>query len=614
MAKIHDVVPVILLTCAVRIIATVDSSPRSKSRKIARTQLCPPWMAPSTCSECNSGNCSNCKCGSSVGGLVKCNETTHEVMILACYCMSQSKILDETIVGSCPYSCSREYRTTIPSQLSQLDKFTCFDQKRTGQLCGNCIPDYAPPVYSYSIACVECTKYQGNWVKFVAIAFLPLTLFYFIIIAFRISAVAPKLQCYILVSQVVATPSHARFVYTLQAKFLQNYKVQSKLVQVGISMFSLWNLDFFRSIYHPFCLHPNLSSLGIVALDYLVAVYPLLLVITTYGFLEIYNRSSFIQRLMRPIYKCCFYFRKEWDIKQSLISVFATFILLSYVKFLNTSFDLLLPAYTYDMNGKEVQPSFLYYNGSVDLFGREHKPYAALAIIMMFVFNAVPLTFLYLYPCYCFQKLLNQFKSRSLQSVHIFVDVFLSNFRTKPVDCRYFAALYLTLRIVNLMVFSFTFSRFYYPIATLYMLMAALVVAIFQPHKRTVYNKLDGFFFIVVALGYIGAGGYGLSPGETPFNELFMWIVATAASIPVLYITILIISWAIPHRIKHRMELCFNSIWQGQQHPSLDGDHEFMEATDYQRSRPISESTNSEYTALQDSVINHKRYSYQTAY
>lgn len=614
MAKIHDIVAVIVFICVVQKIAAVDCSPRSKSHNIPPTQVCPPWMTPSACSEyssSNSGNCSNCKCGSSIGGLVKCNETTKEVMILACYCMSQSKILNETIVGGCPYTCSREYRTTIPTQLSQLDKFTCFDQKRTGQLCGNCVPDYAPPVYSYSIACVKCTKYKGNWVKFVAIAFLPLTLFYFIIIAFRISVVAPKLQCYILVSQVVATPSHARFLYTVQDRFLQNNKLQSKLIQVGISMFSIWNLDFFRSIYHPFCLHPNLSSLGIVALDYLIATYPLLLVITTYGFLEIYDRSSFIQKVMKPIYKCCFHFRKEWDIKQSLIGVFSTFILLSYVKILNTSFDLLLPANIYDMNGTITQPAFLYYNGSIELFGSEHKPYAALAIITMFLFNVIPLIFLYVYPCCCFQKLLNQFKACKFQSIHIFMDVFLSNFRTKPIDCRYFAALYLTLRIVNLIAFSFTLSRFYYPIATFFMLMAALIVAIFQPHKYAVYNKLDIFFFIVVALGYIAAGAYGLSPGKTPFNKLFLFIVATTASIPVLYITILLITWATPHRIKHKMELCFNLIWQGQQQPSLDV--EFLKATDYQRSQITSPSTNSEYTALQDSTIS-KWYSYPTAY
>ena len=605
MAKTHALL--VLLPCTAWMIAIADSHQVSNQ--------CPSWMRPSTCPSLNEKNCSVCECGSSLGGLVKCNKTTNQVKLLACYCMSQSKQLHKTIVGNCPYSCFREYMTNVPSRLSQLDKFICFDQKRTGPLCGNCIHNHAPAVYSYSMACVKCTKYEGNWVRFVGAAFLPLTLFYFIVIAFRISAVAPKLQCYILISQVVATQSIARYVYALQDRYLHAYdylKPESKLVQVGISMFSIWNLDFFRSIYHPFCLHPELSSLGVVALDYLIATYPLLLIIITYGSLELYGRYSSIQWLMRPVYKCCFYFRKEWNIKQSLVSVFATFILLSYVKILDTSFNLLLPTNIYDMNGTNIHPSYLYHNGSIEMFSNDHKPFAVLAISMMFLFNFIPLIILYLYPCCCFQKLLNQFSMCNCQTLHILMDTFLSNFRTKPIDCRYFAAIYLTLRIVNLVVFSLTLSRFYYPILPIFLLMMALLVAIFQPYKCSVYNKLDIFFFIITALGYIAATGYGLSPGPTHYNNFFLWMVGATATIPVLYITILIISWATPHRIKHKITLCFKPIMLGRQQQTIDG--EFMEATDYQRYQSISLDTDSENTTLQNNAVTNKWYGYPTAY
>ena len=573
---------------------------------------CPPWMKPvSSCPKQNSTTCPNCECGNSLSGVVKCNKTKREVKLLACYCMSQSKILNKTIIGNCPFSCSWKYMIDIPHQLSELDAFTCHEQKRTGQLCGNCMPNHAPPAYSYSIACVGCKHNKQYWVRYAAAAFLPLTIFYLIVLAFRISVVAPKLQCYILVSQVVATPTHVRYVYTLQNNYMQDHKLQSKLAEVGISMFSIWNLDFFRAIYHPVCIHPRMSSLGVMALDYLIATYPLLLILLTYGFIQIHSHVSVVQQLLNPIRKCCFHFRKEWNIKQSLISVFATFILLSYVKILNTSFDLLLPTDIYDINGDKQHPSFLYYNGSIEIFSNEHKPFAVLAIFMILLFNVIPLMLLYLYPCSCFQKLLNQFGSWNFQALHIFMDIFLSNFRTKPIDCRYFAAIYLSIRIINLLVFSLTLSRFYYPLGSTIMLIVALLVAILQPYKSSVYNKLDVFFFIVLVHGYFAAAAYGLSPGETRFNNLFIWIVIVAAAIPVCYIIGLLITWATPHRIKDKINGLFKSLLQQQ---SVSPEDNFLEATNYQRSCSASGSTNSEYTALQDSAIGYKWYGSRTTY
>ena len=554
--------------------------------------------------EPNRINCPNCECGNSLGGVVKCNKTTKDVKLLACYCMSQSKVLNKTIIGNCLYSCSWKYMIDIPQQLSELDNFTCSDQKRTGQFCGNCIPNHAPPVYSYSIACVRCKHNKCYWLRYVVAAFLPLTIFYLLVLAFRISAFAPKLQCYILVNQVVAMPTHVRYVYTLQNSYILGHKLQSKLAKLGISMFSIWNLDFFRALYHPFCIHPRMDSLSVVALDYLVATYPLLLILLTYIFIQIHSHVFVVQRLLSPLHKCCFHFRKEWNIKQSLISVFATFILLSYVKILNTSFDLLLPTSSYDINGNKQHPSFLYHNGSIETFSKEHKPFAVLAIFMMTLFNAVPLMLLYFYPCRCFHKLLNQFTSWNFQALHTFMDTFLSNFRTKPIDCRYFAAIYLSIRIINLLVFSLTLSRFYYPFNSAVMLIGALLVALFQPYKSSLYNKLDVFFFIILVYGYFAATAYALSPGETQFNNFFIWAVIVAAAVPVCYIIGLFISWATPHRITNKIKGYIKDLLQQQPSP----EDNILDATDYQRSYSVSGSTRSDYNALQNSASGYKSY------
>ena len=54
----------------------------------------------------------------------------------------------------------------------------CQHLKRTGTLCGRCLPDHYPLAYSYNSNCVRCSHARWNWVRYITAAYLPLTLFY----------------------------------------------------------------------------------------------------------------------------------------------------------------------------------------------------------------------------------------------------------------------------------------------------------------------------------------------------------------------------------------------------------------------------------------------------
>jgi len=63
----------------------------------------------------------------------------------------------------------------------------CCNYHSDGQLCSKCKHGFAPLAYSYSLTCVECSNYTMNWIKYIAVAFLPLTLFLGVIVVFRLS-------------------------------------------------------------------------------------------------------------------------------------------------------------------------------------------------------------------------------------------------------------------------------------------------------------------------------------------------------------------------------------------------------------------------------------------
>ena len=148
-----------------------------------------------------------------------------------------------------------------------------------------------------------------------------------------------------LTSQIFSAPSISR-------AFLLPYQLGSRTnvqpptaARVVISLYGIWNLDFFCLLYPSFCLHPEVTTVQILALDYAIAAYLLVLLAVAYLLVKLHDHGfKFIVCLWRPIHRCFVRFRRDWNIKTSLIDAFATFLLLSYMKFLSVSYSLL--AYT----------------------------------------------------------------------------------------------------------------------------------------------------------------------------------------------------------------------------------------------------------------------------
>ena len=165
--------------------------------------------------------------------------------------------------------------------------------------------------------------------------------------------------------QMVSSPAVMNMISTY-AYFSNAYQVDHDInlmsvADVVATVFGIWNLDFFRLVYKPFCLHPNLSMIQIMCLDYLIAVYPLLLIVLTFIFLKLYERFQVVRIFFKPLVWLFACFNHQWNASTSFIEAFATFILLSYVKVINTSFDILMPTQLYNVRG-QIVGWYVYYN------------------------------------------------------------------------------------------------------------------------------------------------------------------------------------------------------------------------------------------------------------
>ena len=166
----------------------------------------------------------SCGCRRNIIEAVFCDDKTLAVFVVLYHCMTYNEVLIETVVGHCLHNFvhgqSRIHRyywkvprlkhrnnTALCQFTEKCDGISCTQyQYKTGPMCSRYVDGYASPVYSYSLACVECKDYKYNWLKYIAVAFLPLTVFYITLILFRISAASGALNGYVLMCQLITTP------------------------------------------------------------------------------------------------------------------------------------------------------------------------------------------------------------------------------------------------------------------------------------------------------------------------------------------------------------------------------------------------------------------------
>ena len=173
------------------------------------------------------------------------------IYVLDCNCVTYDSDKCSVLLGVCPYGSVWIYKKRVKLEgaiflsfarkLKQIQLYAmCGRLNRDGPIlmCSKCRKDFSPLVYSYDLKCVPCKNSQYNWLKFTAVAFVPLTFFYFIVILFRIDATSPYLYGFINLNQALASPISLRGIFTLK----RDYLLGARILAIP---YTIWNLDFF---------------------------------------------------------------------------------------------------------------------------------------------------------------------------------------------------------------------------------------------------------------------------------------------------------------------------------------------------------------------------------
>ena len=521
-----------------------DSCPKlGKNDSRLLTTHCPPWRYQTP-------NTSSCVCGYSVHGVVVCGDYGTTVGIRSCYCMSYSDGDDSIVVGSCPYLCTDNSYNIVNNYSDIAD--LCNQQNRRGQMCGKCLDNFSPSPYSYSLECSNCSgSTTNNWAKYFLIAYVPLTFFFFTMIVFRFNAMSPSVNSLMLYGQLLGSFA-IMSIFSIFVQFTQKQPADPDLnvmlvAKAVSSLYSILNLDFFRMYYSPFCLHPNMSILQILSLDYAIAVYPLCLVFVVFVAIKIHDMSEIVQLLWKPAGWLFTRINHQWKTSNSLIEAFGTFFLFSYVKILNTSFNILLSVQLYNVSGR-IDTLYVYYNGSMEYFGKEHLPYAMLAIFMFTTFNLLPLLLLCLYPCRCFQSCLNCCRLNS-QVLRTFMDAFQGCYKFEPYDCRYWSAFYLFIRMAILSIFAIIPNGYYILVCGIVFIPVTALFAIVRPYRQNCYNVIDTVMLLNLILFCFAWVGVSDVPLDRRYESFVTIMTGSSLVLPIVYIAVLLVRFAIPGKL-----------------------------------------------------------------
>ena len=434
--------------------------------------------------------------------IVKCDPQEKFVKVRICYCLTEDLAGNE-VVGSCLYSCQTNIFEAIRrthmyyylnvNSTNALNADSCGQYKRMGLMCGECQQGFGYPAYSYSLNCVPCKNYYHNWLKYIGAVYLPLTLFCAVIVVFRISANSGWLIGYVILSQLSSPYNLVQLYLVLNPKGLY----YAKWMKFLSFFYSFWNMNLFRSLYHPFCLHPQMSLLMIHSLDYVVAIYPLVAIFLTYLVVQQYYYLNFIAR---PCFKCFHMFKTRMSIKSSLIESFATLFLISYVKIMDVSSNILLYTVLYNSNGS-IYSINVYNSPNLKYMSKEHRPYFVLAFVMSFTFNVFPLIFIGCYTFRCFQKGLNHLGLRC-SALTIFMDAIQGSYKHSHYF-RCFPVIFLLVLFFNFIILSAMEIEQYHPAASFNLLWVIVLLMVFKPFKNPWHNHITVFLFGVVFVSYV---------------------------------------------------------------------------------------------------------------
>ena len=127
------------------------------------------------------------------------------------------------------------------------------------------------------------------------------------------------------------------------------------MIRVLMTLNSLWTFDPLYFLSPPLCISQHIHEVYIPFLETMAALYSFTLLLLTYILIELYARDcKLIVIMWKLIHPKCNCLLGSWNSDKSLIQVFATLFLLSFIKFMGVVNSTLMVSNVFNMKNQVV--------------------------------------------------------------------------------------------------------------------------------------------------------------------------------------------------------------------------------------------------------------------
>ena len=440
-------------------------------------------------------------------GVIKC--TDQGVLLSFGYCATETN--GNINAGQCHYfqldghNVSEPGYISLPNNISELNDYVCGPMNRKDFLCKDCIDGFGPSVTSLGYKCSNCTNAWYGIPLYLAVELIPITLFYLIILIFKVHLTSAPMVLFIIYHQLIMYEIVFQKANTLGRLI---YKSKSSPLSKSVLLFyGIWTLDFIRFVVPAFCINSKLQLIHVEFFGFISSIYLLLLIFLTWVCIELHGRNfNLFVRLWRPFHRCFVKLQRGWDKTSNIVDVFASFFLLSYVTLTYQAAEFFecqaLISYTNDSVPRLKYVSNMFVPNAECKY---HWPITISSALSFLIYNIIPILLLVFYPFKAFRVCLSKCKLERL-FITIFVEKFHGCYRDGldgGRDMRSFSGLYYVMIILLSLYSTLQIQRLHISDSLYYafiFLSCALLIIIARPYKQKYMNISDTLLLSYAAI------------------------------------------------------------------------------------------------------------------
>ena len=398
---------------------------------------CPVWFS-------NNNTYNICMCSPGIEGYISCYQmknisVLHLGIALGYHPNATSD--NATVVAFVPYIypdhvVDNKLEINLSNRTSETSRDWLCKSIHRGQnltkymFCGKCDSGYGPAIYSFGIQCAEC-HWWGPYLYF-SLQIVPITVFYVIVLVFKVDLTRPNMFHYILFCNVLTSLFRYNSYISMNYLYSPGDLLRTSM-KISLTICGFWCLDYFRFVVPPFCFREEMNDSNVPYFDLFPAVYLLGLTLAIAGLIKLHSfKLKLLVCVWKPFQRLLVVMKQNRDPWEALTHTYATFFFLYFIKTLYVAFLTAETTRGFTQNSdKPHMRQTVLYDPTVQYFENQHITVLMTTFVVASIFILPAVGLLIVFHTSLFQRV---YRAKVGPQWHVILRTFVRTFQNGYKD------------------------------------------------------------------------------------------------------------------------------------------------------------------------------------